>query len=143
MSAKPFYRLIRRIVYDEFMSPWSLPDIDLQPEKADEVIEKVARFIVNTGLGTPAIMTLDMVKPMGPYASTTGFIMGYPFLPLIPGNWGFNIVALFHDIENVEKLIRRIEALMKEEDDAKKLEKEKKKREKPQSKRSLRNIFNL
>jgi hypothetical protein len=92
-------------------------------------------------LGTPAIMTLDMVKPAGPYASATGMILGYPFFPLIPGNWGYNLVSLFHDINNVEKLIRRIEALLKEEDEAKKLEKEKKKKENPEGKRSLRSIF--
>jgi hypothetical protein len=143
MNAKPFYRLIRRNVYDEYMSPWDLPELDLSPEKADEVIDKIARLIVNSGLGTPAIMTLDMVKPMGPYVSTTGFILGYPFLPLIPGNWGFNIVSLFHDIQNVEKLIQRIETLMKEEDEANKLEKEKRKKENPEGKRSLRNLFKL
>ena len=125
------------------MSPWDIPDLDLPPEKADEVIEKVARSIVNSGLGTPVIMTLDMVKPMGPYLSASGFILGYPFFPLIPGNWGFNLVSLFHDIQNVEKLIRRIESLMKEEDEARKLEKEKRKKENPEGKKSLRNLFKI
>lgn len=122
---------------------FDFPDLELSPEKRDETIEKLARLIVSSGLGTPAIMTLDMLKPMGPLASQTGFIMGYAFFPLIPGNWGFNLVGLFREIENVEKLIKRIEALMKEEDEAKKLEKEKRKKEKPTDKRSLRNLFKL
>ena len=118
-------------------------ELELSNEKRDETIDKVARFIVNSGLATPAIWTLEMFKPMSPLASQTGFIMGYAFMPLIPGNWGFNIMELFSEIENVEKLIQRVETLLKEEDEAKKLEKEKKKKEKPEGKRSLRNFFKL
>ncbi len=125
------------------MSSWDLPQIDIPPEKAEEMIEKIARFIVNNGLGTPAVMALDMVKPMTPLGSQVGLLFGAAFFPLIPGNWGFNLMELFSEIENVEKLIQRVEALMKEEDEAKKLEKEKKAKEKPKGKRSLRNLFKL
>jgi len=125
------------------MSPWDLPEIDVPPEKAEEMIEKIAHFIVDKGLGTPAIMALDMVKPMSPIGSQMGLLFGAAFFPLIPGNWGFNLMEVFSEIENVEKLIQRVEALMKEEDEAKKLEKEKKKKEKPKGKRSLRNLFKL
>ena len=118
-------------------------ELELTPEKRDETIDKVARFIVNSGLATPAIWTLEMFKPMSPLASQTGFIMGYAFLPMIPGNWGFNIYGLFREIENVEKLIQRIEALLKEEDEAKKLEKAKRKKDKSTGKRSLRNLLKL
>ncbi len=125
------------------MSFWDIPDLDLPSEKVEEIIEKAARYIVDRGLGTPAIMTLEIVKPLSFMGSQIGLLFGATFFPLIPGNWGYNLVGFFHDKENVEKLIQRVEALLKEEDEAKKLEKEKKAKEKPKDKRSLRNLFKL
>jgi len=124
---------------------FDFPDLELSPEKTDEMIEKIARFFVNRGLGTPAIMSFDVFKPVSHIGSQMGLFFGSAFFPLIPGNWGFNLVALLNEKENVEKLIQRIESLTKEEDEAKKLEKEKSKsaRENPQGKRSLRNLFKL
>ena len=117
---------------------FDFPDLELSPEKKDEMIEKAARFIVDKGLGTPAIMSLDVIKPFSYIGSQMGLFFGSAFFPLIPGNWGSNIVAFLEEKENVEQLIQRVEVLMKEEDEAKKLEKQK-----PESKRSLRNLFKL
>ena len=122
---------------------FELPEMELSPEKRDEIIEKIARLVVDYGLGTPAIMALAGIKPVSYYGSQIGTILGFAFFPLIPGDWGSNLVALFREEENVEKLVQRIEALMKEEDEAKKLEKQKKEKEKPTGKRSLRNLFKL
>lgn len=105
------------------------------------MIERVARSIVDYGMGTPAIMALAGIKPVSEMGAQIGMIFGYAFFPLIPGNLGTNLVAFFREEENLEKMIQRIEALMKEEDEAKKLEKQKKEKEKPIGKRSLGNLF--
>lgn len=109
-----------------------------QPEKVDELIEKIAQFVVKHGMEIPAIFTIETSKPLAYTGAQFGMFYLSAFFPLLPGNLGYNALGLLRDRANLEKLINRIEEL-KEEKEAKESEiKEKLAREKPDEKRSLR-----
>jgi hypothetical protein len=64
-----------------------------------------------------------------------GLFMFSAFLPLIPQDWGFNIVALFRERGNIEKLIKRIEAKVeaaKEQEQSEKAKQKEATKEQPQ-----------
>jgi len=93
-----------------------------------EMIDKIARFIVDKGMETPAILFLESIKPLSYMGSQlTLFTIG-PFLTLL-GEYeerGYEFIKLFEKGENIEYLIQCIEALIKEEKDAEKSAPEKK-----------------
>jgi len=116
-----------------------MPDLDLPPEKVEELIDKIAHFIVDKEMEVPAIMFLETAKPLTYIASQFSLVFLWPYLSMIPENLGYNLVALFRDRKNVEKILQRIEELKEERD---RLKKEKKaKKEKTKEKRKLRSLF--
>lgn len=100
-------------------------ELELTPQQEEELIEKLAQFIVKRKMETPAILFLETLKPLSFVGSTLTMIYVAPFLDI----YGMNInqyTMLFQKRENVERLLQRIEALIEESDRLKK-EKEKKK----------------
>jgi hypothetical protein len=90
------------------------PDGDLSPEDRDRLIEQLARKIVSRGLETPAILFLEMHKPVAFVAGQSLLVAG-PFLAPLFGIEGVNKYSrLLGDRENVELLIRRIEDISAE-----------------------------
>ncbi len=86
-------------------------DAELTPERRDEIIDKVAEQIVKRGLETPAILFLEMNKPVS-FIASQGMVALSPFVaPFV----GFDKVRLasrlFESRDNVELLERRIEDL--------------------------------
>lgn len=65
---------------------FDLPEAELSPENRDKIIEKIARDIIEKGMGVPVIMTLQSVKPLSNVGSQMGLFFGSAFFPLIPGN---------------------------------------------------------
>lgn len=101
-------------------------EIELTPQQEEELIEKLAQFIVEHKMETPAILFLETLKPLSFVGSTFAMVYVTPFLDI----YGLNInryAMLFQKRENVERLLQRIEALIEESDRLKKEEKEKKK----------------
>jgi len=100
-------------------------ELELTPKQEEELIEKLAQFILKHKMETPAILFLETLKPVSFVSSTFAMMYVAPFLDI----YGFNInqyALLFQKRENVERLLQRIEALIKESDRLKK-EKEKEK----------------
>ena len=89
-------------------------DIQVSDEERDEVIEKWAQKVAARGLETPAILFLEMHKPLSFFASQ-GLIITMPFLSAFVGP---EVIAkysrLLEDRQNVERLIQRIEELAAE-----------------------------
>ena len=84
-------------------------DAELPAERRDELIDQVARFVDRRGLHVPAILFLEMHKPLT-YIASQSLVLGSGFLAPFFGPQNVQQVAkLFEKRENVERLIRRIE----------------------------------
>ncbi len=87
--------------------------LELSPERKKQLIDKIATEIVKRGLETPAIMFLETIKPLAWVGAELSIVYVIPFVkayiqhPVVD-----EIVALFHDRDAVEQLIRRIEELV-------------------------------
>jgi len=98
----------------------------LPPEKEKEIIEKLARRIVGSGLGTMAVMILQSIGPLSFAGTQVGLVVGSPMLMTLDllGVKVYEYAGLFAEStrsrENVERLIHRIEELMKAEEEAQK-----------------------
>jgi hypothetical protein len=90
---------------------WEEP---LTEEQKLELIESMAVNIVKRGLGTPAVMFLEMNKPLTTIASSTA-IVASPFLvPFLGFDRIDQYTQFFQARENVERLIERIEEMEEE-----------------------------
>jgi hypothetical protein len=84
---------------------------ELTVEERDRIIEKIAREVKRRGMETPAILFLEMHKPVSFFASQ-GMVMFSPFTAPFIGMENVQIASkMMEDRENVERLIRRIEEL--------------------------------
>lgn len=91
-----------------------LDDEELSPEERDKLIDELARKVVDRRLETPAILFLEMHKPVTFLASQT-MLVASPFLVPLFGLEGVQKYSrLFSTRENVELLIQRIENLADE-----------------------------
>ena len=89
---------------------------ELSSEERDRLIDELARKIVSRGLETPAILFLEMHKPVS-FLASQSLLVASPFLAPIFGIEGVEKYSrLFGSQENVELLIRRIENLAEEKD---------------------------
>lgn len=81
----------------------------LSEEDRDRLLEKAATEISKRNLETPAILFLEMHKPLA-YVGSHAAVAFSPFMvPFL----GFDVVndysRLFSDRENIERLIRKLE----------------------------------
>lgn len=84
---------------------------ELQTEERSRLIDNLARRIVRRRLETPAIMFLEMHKPVAFLASQC-VLMASPLLAPLLGRWEIEKYSrLLNSPENVELLIHRIEDL--------------------------------
>lgn len=96
----------------------------LPPEREKEIIEKLARRIVDSGLGTMAVMSLHSIGPLSFAAAQVGLVVGSPVLMTLDmlGLKVYEYAGLFAEStrsrKNVERLISRIEELMEVEEEA-------------------------
>jgi len=103
-------------------------ELELTPQQEEELIEKLAQFILKHKMETPALLFLESLKPLSFVGSTFAMMYVAPFLDIYGVN--FNQYAmLFQKRENVERLLQRIEALIKESDRLKKEKKKEKEKE--------------
>jgi hypothetical protein len=84
-------------------------DVDI-----DDLIEKIARKIVDAGMEAPALLTLAGAKPLSFIGSQMGRAMIAPWFGIF--GWDAmtkadSIMAVFEDRENVTKLIKKIEEM--------------------------------
>lgn len=94
-----------------------LPDADpvvgpeLTPEERDRLLERVARQVVRRRLEVPAILFLELHRPLA-FLSSQALIL---FTPLLGPAFGLEnlqrLTRLMADRENLDRLIERIEAL--------------------------------
>ena len=99
-------------------------------EEDDELIEKVARKLVNMRLTVPAIFLLESSKPLA-FLGGQLLVFLEPFIQTLFNFKQYQRFAfLMEDRENWERLLRRIEDLEEEMKQREKEEKRKKKEKK-------------
>ncbi len=94
---------------------------DIPEERQKELIDKIAKGIVERQMTVPAIVTLQSIKPIS-FLGSQFMIFAKPIVEMILPIASYQEVAImFEDPDNVELLLRRIEEL---EDERKKKNKE-------------------
>ncbi|HIE52409.1 MAG TPA: hypothetical protein EYP85_11670 [Armatimonadetes bacterium] len=91
---------------------------DLTPERRRELLEAIARRIVDYRLETPAVFFLELHKPLA-FLGSQAFLAASPLLtPFIGPERMEEYAELMSRPENVEALIQRIEELATEGGDS-------------------------
>ena len=88
----------------------TLKPYPLTPERETELIEKIAKRVVDHHMETPTILFLETFKPLSFVASQFGTVYLGPLTPLL-GAWSEEGLALLQKKENVERLLQKIEEL--------------------------------
>jgi hypothetical protein len=92
-----------------------LSEFDLTSEEEDQLIDNIAKTVVSRGLEAPAIMFLEVTKPLSFIASQ------FAIVALGPLQWLFELEGpkysgLLMKRESVGRIIERIEELAKGKD---------------------------
>jgi len=87
---------------------------ELTPERRDQMVEKAAQALARRRLESPAVLALEMHKPIsviGANLVLLGTPLAAPFL-----GWKFcdELAFFLMDRENLERLAKRLEALRAE-----------------------------
>jgi hypothetical protein len=96
-------------MFDELGEP-------LSEEETQKFVDDVATAVVKRRLETPAVLFLEMHKPIS-YIASQGLIVAMPFLgPIIGMDRMAKFSRFLQTRDNVERLIQRIEDLSEERD---------------------------
>lgn len=96
----------------------------LDEEETQKVIDEIADIVIKRKLETPAIMFLEMNKPLS-FIAGQGMIVAMPFLgPFVGADRMARYSRFLQTHENVERLIRRIEDLAEERELAERKDKQ-------------------
>lgn len=96
---------------------FQFPNIDITPEREEEIIEKTAKLVSNFGMELPAILMGSAYVPMASVLTQFTLLPISPLLESI-GIPGFEYTAFFEKKENVKRLLDRIDQLRKEREGA-------------------------
>jgi hypothetical protein len=83
---------------------------EIDPRRRDELVDSWAARIVGRGMGTIAVFLLEAHKPV----AGLGAHAALAFRPVLSAVTSLDVVeaaAFFHDVDNVERLLTRIEEL--------------------------------
>jgi len=105
-------------------------------ERETELINKVARKIVDSEMETPAIWLLQTIKPLTFIGGELSYFYLAPFLPFLD-DLGYTFLDTFEKRKNIEILIKTVERLEKEKS------KENKKIQQPSMLSKLMNKLNF
>ena len=83
----------------------------LNDEENDALIDKLAQEILKRKMEVPAVLMLEMHKPLSYVASQASIVFAPFIVPLAGYDNAQSITRLLSRRENVEKLISRIETL--------------------------------
>ena len=89
-------------------------DSELTSDERDALIEKIATGVIRRRMETPAILFLEMHKPLS-FIASQGLIVASPLIAPVVGFDNVQIATrLLEKRDNVERLIRRIEDMAAE-----------------------------
>lgn len=79
-------------------------------DEEEEILNKIAKYILKTEMVSPSILILHMLRPLGTLGGEFGQILIVPFLPFNEEEISMLIDTL-GKTHNIEKLIEKIELL--------------------------------
>jgi hypothetical protein len=84
---------------------------DLTDEERDAILDSVARKVVDRRLEMPAVLFLEMYKPLA-FLASQALVVSMPMLsPLLGVERMSQLSRLLKDRQNIELLIQRIEQM--------------------------------
>ena len=83
-------------------------------EKEIELINNVAKKIIDSEMETPAIWLLQTMKPLAFIGGELSYFYLAPFLPFLD-DLGYTFLDTFEKRKNIELLIKTVERLQKEQ----------------------------
>lgn len=83
--------------------------LELTDQETEDLIEKAANEIIKRKMEVPAVIMLEMHKPISYIASQASVVFAPFIIPLVGYDNANNYSRLLTKRENVEKLIRRLE----------------------------------
>jgi len=89
---------------------FQMPSMDITPERENEIIEKIARFVSRMGMELPVELIGWGYLPAATVVALTTLLPMATLLEAI-GVRGFEYTAFFEKKENVKRLLERIEQL--------------------------------
>ena len=95
-------------------------DEELPEEEVDKVLHAAAEKIHTFGMDMIAILALETVKPISNMGGELSRMIFSPFLPALGPEYnmmGDKLIYVFQRRENVEKLIKLLEANIKKEEE--------------------------
>ena len=88
--------------------------VEVSPERAKELIEKVAKFVAERRMGAPAILFLESVRPLTFVGSQVMYFIS-PFITTLFNSKEFEeFSAMMTERHNADLLIKRIDELDEE-----------------------------
>ncbi|KPJ51755.1 hypothetical protein AMJ39_09355 [candidate division TA06 bacterium DG_24] len=84
---------------------------EVSPERRDELLDKLARMIVERGLVTPAIFLLESMKPLSFIGSQVLVFLEPMVKSVFTVKEYDEYTRLLEDRSNVERLLQRIEGM--------------------------------
>jgi len=84
---------------------------DLTPEERQELVEKAANEICRRGMQTPAIMMLEMHKPLAGILGHASVVAAPFAVPFVGFDTYHNYSRLFSTRDGIEQLLQKIEEM--------------------------------
>ena len=107
---------------------------EITPERRDEIIEWLAKQVVKRGLSTPAVIFMEMSRPIS-FIGSQAVQFFSPFINVaLNSQLSSEIALVMEDRKNIDRLLDRIEELTTEQD---RTEREWRKKEKERRAREL------
>ena len=89
--------------------------LELSPEKEEEYINRVAEYIVKSGMEMPAKMLLTGARPVS-YVGSQLFTAFYGPLASVMGSWTEDLTVLAYKRENIDRIVQRIDQLSRKKE---------------------------
>jgi hypothetical protein len=86
---------------------------DLTEDETEALIDRAANEIVKRRLETPAILFMEMNKPLANISANAALVFAPFAIPFLGYDFVNDYSRLFSRVENVERLLVRIEELSK------------------------------
>lgn len=92
---------------------FDIPDIDsISPERENEIIDKVMKFLETTGMGYPAYFFVSSLVPASTYIAQLYVYTAAPLLEFF-GIKAYEYAAFLNKKENIQRLLDKIGAMNK------------------------------
>ena len=89
---------------------------EITPERRDEIIEWLAKQIVKRGLSTPAVIFVEMSRPIS-FIGSQAVQFFSPFINVaLNSHLSSEIALIMEDRKNIDRLLDRLEELTAEQD---------------------------